>query len=186
MFNLVDMYKRQFHPHEDGYIFYPNRKGGGKFVTTAEYDAIMEQYASKFSWRPVAFMVFLFTFSNIVMIMLVGYLNLTQTIMYILLTFAIIILLGWTIWHSWAGHRMVKHKADIAPPRSWEQVQKDGRKSLGWPFILFLLFISIFIFIKAWIDPDRNILIWGQIVIFGVLIPVYLRMAYKKYRDEQS
>lgn len=152
MFNLVDMYKRQFHPHEDGYIFYPNRKGGGKFVTTAEYDAIMEQYASKFSWRPFASMIILF---------------------------------GWTIWHSLAGHRMVKHKDDIAPPRSWEQVQKDGRKSLSWPFILFFLFFSSFMFIKAWIDPDRNILIWVQIVVFGGIIPIYLWIAYKKYRDEQ-
>lgn len=183
MFNLIEVYKSQFQPYEDGYIYYPVAKSGGKFVTAEEYDAIINHYESKFAWRPYTLLLFSFTIVVIAIIFLVHYLNLSEAIMYILLSLTMVALFGYIYWYSRAGHRLVKNKADIMPPRSKTQVMKDGRKAISWSLIIFLLIVCGLWFFIAWTESDRGTSTWIRIVIFGTSILIYLWVAYKKYYD---
>jgi hypothetical protein len=183
VFDVSGAYSRQFTPVEDGYIYYPSRKGGGKLVTVEEYDNLVADWqriaGSRGRWKTVGVAVFailLWTLAGEV-------LALPEWWDWILTVACVAGLSGWLLWASLAPRRLVRDRPDIVPPRRALDVRREARATLTWPFVILMLFISGTVFIRTLSSLDRLPPWWAWLIGSGTFFGSYLWIALQKLRD---
>lgn len=186
MTEAVEIFKRRFTPYQDGYLIYPSRKGGGKFITSEEYERLVTD------WNRVAGRVGVFK-SSAVMIAVI--------IVWVLLTFALALpawthkvfigvtigtMMVWLLWASMAPRRLVRDREPVTPPRTAAEARKAGRAALNWRTVIFGLVWSGAIFVSTAVASERTLLAWAWLIGSGLLFCAYLWMVFKKVTDQRS
>lgn len=183
MFDPVGSFAKQFVPVEDGYLYYPSRKSGGKLVTLAEYEKLVADWqrtaGPKGRWKIVG-VVFLaiacwMTISSM--------LDLPKWTEDIIVYVSVAGISGWLLWASCAPRRLVKDREDIVPPGQPTESRRHARALLNWPFVIFGIILTGIVFCGSVNNPNPTIIQWLWIVGSGAMFGLYLWIALQKFRD---
>lgn len=185
MFGSMRPFTNQFAPFEDGYVYYPSRKGGGKFVSTAEYDRLLADWRRVAGVRPFLIAVGLMVFVMNLGIFAQVFLDLPFWINWVALAAIIAALFAWLMPPSLAPRRLVKSRPVVAPPRPPGQPQRQARALLPWPIVILVLVWSGSVFLNHIVSADRSPAWWAWTLGSGVLFGAYSWLGIQKLLDRR-
>jgi hypothetical protein len=183
MFDSIGAFKKQFTPTEGGYLYYPSKKCGGKLVTAAEHEQLIE------SWRKVAGRRGMWTVVSIVMLAIFVWTAISKLLSLpnwsdsIIVATSVIGISAWLLWASFAPRRLVRDRPAIAPPRPGSETRRQARALLSWRFIIFALLFSGVTFLGSLNSPGRDLKTWAWIIGSGAFFGLYIWIAIQKVRD---
>ena len=183
MFDTIGAFKKQFTRVEGGYLVYPSRKMGGKLVSDEEYEHLVggwERVAGRAGrWKAVgvAFAVIaLWTLlSDVVPLPKWGDTLITGAI--------VLAMSGWLLRASTTPRRLVNGRPTISPPRVAAEARGDARAALNWPFVAFALIFSGAAFLGSVTASERSPGGWAWLIGSGVMLGLYIWIAFKKLTD---
>lgn len=183
MFDVIDVFAKQFTPIDGGYLYYPSKKSGGKLVTAAEYDELVEGMR-KAAGRPAIWKVV-----GVVLLVILTWALISEAQSlpdwadWIVVAAVAIGISAWTIWASLAPQRLVRDRPFITPPRTALQAGREVRSLLGWRFIIFALLFSGFTFFGSLYSTERNFVSWAVLFGTGAIFGGYIWISVRKFRD---
>ncbi len=177
MIDAVRFFTAQFEPVEGGFLYYSSSKKGGKFVSQAEYECLVEGWKSATGGKRFWIMMAGF-FAAIVALStaedMYGLSALASRASTIVLVCLVVLYL---FWESFAPRRLVKNRPEIAPPRSEEENRDLARKSVPWTLVpSFLLLSGVALCFKLYEGPETWA-DWAWIAGLACLFFLYLRLA---------
>ena len=183
MFDTIGAFKKQFTRVEGGYLVYPSRKIGGKLVSDEEYEHLVEGWervaGRSGRWKAVGVI-----FAAIALWTLLSELVSLPNWGDSLLTAAIVLVMSlWVFWASTTPRRLVKDRLPITPPRVAAEARRDARAALNWPFVVFALFLSGATFFGSVTATERSPGRWAWLIGSGVMLGLYIWIAFKKLTD---
>ncbi|MCK0127925.1 hypothetical protein [Erythrobacter sp. F6033] len=183
MIDPVEAFENQFDPVEDGYIYYPSTKSGGKLVTPAEYDQLLRDWKSTAKGRRFWGMIGFVLASLLIATVFDTSVDLPDWFNSMLTIALVVLIMIWLFWNSFAPRRLVKGRPDHSPPRSREAVLKAAHEAVPWYLVIFVLVISGGIFGFSWYHGPESFADWGWLIASGAFLTSYLWLAYKKWTD---
>lgn len=157
MFNAERAFTLQFTPAKGGYVYYPSRHSGGKFVTEEEYERLLA------NWRRVAGIRGGWKTGGIAFLALLVWALVRQRLGmpnwtdWLVISVGVAAFSGWVLWASFAPRRLAMGRPDFAPPRPISEARRASRAALSWPFVIFALLLSGAAFFGALSSPNRAI-----------------------------
>lgn len=185
MFNAKGAFTQQFTQIDGGYLYYPSRKSGGKFLSNTEYEGLEADWL-----RVAGALGQLKAFGIMLMAALMWtlvhlWLTLPSWADWLLIAVGIAAFLGRALWASLAPRRLVQGRPDFAPPRPISEARRDARAAVGWPLVLVALLGSGAILFVLLSSPQRTIA-WGAWATgSGLFFIAYLWIAVEKVRDRR-
>jgi hypothetical protein len=183
MFDSMGAFAKQFTPVEDGYLYYPSKKGGGKLVTTEEYHELVE------GWRKVAGRPGMWKVVGVVMLAIFLWTLISKALSLpdwwdsITVAVTVIGMSAWLLWASFAPRRLVRDRPAVTPPRSISQARHQARALLNWRFVIFALLLSGLAFFGSLHSTERNFASWAWFIGSGAMLGGYIWIAIQKFRD---
>ena len=183
MFDSAGAFSRAFVPADGGYAYFPSAKSGGKFVTTAEYEALVADWRLRWSGWGFVKSVGVTVALLIILAGISVFFALPAWTAPVAITIVSAGLIGWVGWAAFAPWRLVRGRPDVLPPRSLAEVRRAGRASLGWPMIILGLLFSgtKFFGIVMGTVSDWRAVAGG--ILFGAMFAGYIAIASLKLRD---
>lgn len=179
VFDATNAFAKRFTPMDGGYLFFPSRKGGGKFVSSDEFTSLSARWKRVSDRRTVIILVAVVILCSI----LIDVFALPKWTNFALSVAVAVTLLAWVLWESAASRRLVRGRPDIAPPRSASQARREARALLSWPFVtLGLLFFGV-IFIATVSLAEWTLASIPWIAGTGFFFVCYVWIAIQKIRD---
>ncbi len=183
MFDPVSSFSKQFVPFEEGYLYYPSRKSGGKFVSHEEYEQLVAEWEAvagrRGMWKTTLAIIgcvfLVVTFQSI----FDGFEWLKDVSTWV----AVIALLARFVWYSMAPRRLVSGRPDAAPPRSPAASRRAARSLVSWGIIIWAFIASTAIFGLGLAAYPKSLLVWLWVAGSGAMSAGYLWAAIMKYRD---
>lgn len=177
------LFSSQFVPHEDGYLFYPGRKAGGKFVSNAEFQTLVAQWQS---FAGVAG-----TLKTVLAVILIIALGLVATDLfdvgewadYLAVCGAVAFVIARVMWASFAPWRLVAGRPDAVPPRQPALMKRQARAMVPWRMIIPVLIVSTGSFAFGVFVTPKTSADWIWLVGSGAIAATYGWIAIQKYRD---
>jgi hypothetical protein len=185
MSDRIDTFTRQFTPIDGGYLYYPSRKGGGKFVTAEEFETLASD------WHRVAGRAGMWKSVGLTTLVIVIWTLLSRTLAApgwadrAVAIACAAALSGWVLWASYAPRRLVKGRPDFAPPRAASAARREARAALNWPIVLMVLLFSGVALFARLISPEWTLGWWAWVIGSCVFFVAYLWIAFEKVRDRQ-
>jgi hypothetical protein len=183
MFDAVGAFKKQFTAVEGGYLVYPSRKVGGKFISAEEYDHLVSE------WERVAGRAGQWKMGGVIVAGIVtwtvisGALSLPDWSQTLMIAAVVVMVSAWLIWASTAPRRLVKDRVPITPPRSAGEARREARSALNWPFVLFALLLSGAAFLGTIIATERDFSTWVWLTGSGLMFVLYMWIGLRKLTD---
>ena len=183
MFDSTRAFTQQFESVEDGYVYYPSRKSGGKFVSTGEFEELLAD------WRRVSGTAGVLKVAGVICVAMLSWATLTvllnlpewaETLMMIVCVAAVIMWIGRA---ALAPRRLVKGRPDYLPPRTAAESRKAARGALTWPFVFSALFLTGILTLAGVVGFDGSISAWLWMLGPGALFGAYLCIVIQKSRD---
>lgn len=115
--DLISSFVEQFEPYEAGYLYYPSRRSGGKFVTSAEFEML------KWNWERVAGRRGVWLTVGVVLAICLGLAALIEwaappswvsQVVPLVIAFGLAVRIAWA---SFAPVRLGRGRAEVTPPR---------------------------------------------------------------------
>ena len=185
MFDSNGAFTKQFVPHDGGYIYYPSRRSGGKFVTAAEYERLAA------NWHRVSGRAGIWKIAGIAVITIAVWTALSSYFEFSelynqLMTYAMVAAIsGRLIWSSFAPRRLVSNRAAVVPRRPSAIARRDARGLLDWRFIVFGIAVTGILFVGCLITMQFTVRWWAGVIATGLLFGVYLWTGIQKIRDQR-
>jgi hypothetical protein len=183
MFDTVEAFKKQFTRVEGGYLVYPSRKVGGKLVNDEEYDFLVkrwERVAGRAGrWKTVGAIVLVVA----IWTLLGDLLSPPEWADSLMIGLIVIAMSAWLFWASTAPRRLVRDRAPVTAPRPAAEARREARAALNWPFVAFALLISGAIFFGSATADERTVGTWAWLIGSGLMLGIYLWVAFKKLAD---
>jgi hypothetical protein len=186
MFDAVGAFEKQFTPFEEGYLVYPSRRSGGKFITADEYKRLVADWkrvAGKAgTWKTVG------AVCAVVLLWAVLHeaFSPPEWTNSVFLGLVVAAMSVWLFWASWAPRRLVKDRLPVVPPRSLLEAQRHARAALDWPVVIFGLIASGGVLTGSVLTTERSLTSWAWLGGSGLLFVLYLWTALKKAIDTRS
>lgn len=183
MFDAIGAFEKQFTPFQEGYLVYPSRKSGGKFITADEYERLVTD------WKRVAGGAGIWKIVGVVFAAILLWTALgkvislpewAQNAFVGVVVAAISVFLFWT---SMAPRRFVRNRRAVAPPRSATEARREARDALNWQVVVFGLGLSGAVFFSTVSASERDLTTWAWLVGSGLMFGLYLWIALKKATD---
>ena len=183
MFDTTGAFKKQFTRVEGGYLVYPSRKIGGKLVSDEEYGYLVggwERVAGRSGrWKAIGV-----AFAAIALWTLMSDLvSMPEWGDSLLITAIVLAMSAWLLWASTAPRRLVKDRSPITPPRVAAEARRDARAALNWPFVVFALILSGAGFFGSVTATEHSPGTWAWLIGSGVMLGLYIWIAFKKLTD---
>ncbi len=183
MFSATEAFSKQFVPHEDGYVYYGSHKRAGKFVSKAEYDALVEQ------WEKVAGRRGQWKFAGITIVLIILWTVASDTLrlpeLYGQLALCAIVagVVVRYLWASFSPRRLVSSREALLPPRSKSQARRDTRALLDWRLIVLSLLLSGGALFDNLTALEWTTTVWAWIIGSGSMLGLYIWVAVRKLGD---
>ncbi|WP_155799918.1 hypothetical protein [Porphyrobacter sp. AAP82] len=183
MTDTKTLFSNQFVSHQDGYLFYPGRKAGGRFVSNAEFQALVAQ------WQSVAgFAGTLKTVLTVILIIALGMVvtdlfDVGEWAEYLAVCGAVAFVIARVMWASFAPWRRVAGRPDAVPPRPPALLKRQARAMLRWRMIIPVLIVSTSAFAFGIYVTPKTSEDWLWLVGSGAMAATYGWIAIQKYRD---
>ncbi len=183
MFDAQGAFKKQFSPFEDGYIFYPSSKSGAKFISSQEYEQLIDgwQHTSgrAGTWKNVAIVISALVVWQVVK----SYFEPPSWVDTVVLTTLLFAIAARVIWASFAPRRLVKDRKPVGPPRSVAKARAEARSVLSWPLIITVSVVSGAIFGGHLAHQDTSFTWWAWTIGSGLMCAAYFWIGIGKLRD---
>lgn len=183
MFDAVGAFKKQFTRVEGGYLIYPSRKSGAKFVSDEEYEELVagwERVAGRTGrWKAVAAVVAVIA----VWTLLSDMLSAPEWTDTLITAVVVVAMSGWLIRASIAPRRFVRDRAPVTPPRPAAEARREARAALNWPFVVLALLIFGLGFFGSLTSAERSLGTWAWLIGSGVMFALYLWIGFHKLTD---
>jgi hypothetical protein len=184
------MFARRFERVEGGYLYYPSGKGGGKFVTPAEYETFVKDYRRWVGgrFRP-GLMLWTLIGSAVAITGFAMVAGLFEDALNVLTVAAVVAVVGKLLWVYSAPYRALRRLPDATPPRSKADRARATRAMMPWPLLIFMSFVALFWFlvgIAVLIDgrtPSFGIVVWT--LVWAAVLVSLGRTAVQKYQDRR-
>lgn len=183
MIDQTKIFTKQFTPTDGGYIYYPSRKSGGKFVSAGEFERLLSDWEAVAGTRGMWKNACLVALPGLALIVINSLVDLPDWSSKAAAGFSVIGISAWLFWKSLAPRRLVRGRPDIVPPRSKAQVDREVRDLVGWPIIALSLVVCSILFWGALHSPSRGPVRWAVLIGSGIVLLQYLRVAFMKFRD---
>ena len=183
MFDAVDAFTKQFTPVDDGYVYYPSRKSGGKLVTADEYQKLVADWERTAGRRGVWKAAGLALVAVLIWTIISQSLALPDWTDWIPIIGCVAALSAWMLWASLAPRRLVRGRPDSTPPRRVSEARREARSMLSWPFVILVTVASGAVFIGCLSAPEPTIGWWARMIGSGLFFGVYSWIAVQKFRD---
>ena len=183
MLDPVSSFSKQFVPFEEGYLYYPSRKSGGKFVSHEEY----EQFVA--GWEAVAGRrgIWKITLAIIGCVFLIVIFQSTfdgsEWLRPVSTWIVVLAVLARFFWFSMAPRRLVSERPDAAPPRSPAASKRAARSMVSWDIIIWAFIVSTAIFGVSLAAYPKSLSVWIWVAGSGAMSAAYLWVAIMIYRD---
>jgi hypothetical protein len=185
MFDSTGTFTKQFTPFVDGYVYFPSRKAGDKFVSVEEYDRLVSNWrrvaGRGASWIWVGFGVVTLVLWTI----LCDILALPPWTSWIVITLSVAVMLGRLLRAGYAPRRLLASRPDITPPRPRSQARRQARAMIGWPIVVFGLLLSGAIFFSQLRSADRTPSWWAWVIGSGLMLGAYIWIGFQKLADRK-
>ena len=186
MFDATGAFTRQFTPVSGGYLYYPSRRGGGKLVTTDEYERLVSEWrrvaGNRGQWKTVGFsFLAIMVWAGVSQV-----LNPPAWTDSVVIAAFVATISAWIMWASWAPRRLVKSRPDFAPPRPGSKARREDRAALNWPFVVFILLFSGAIFVGSLVSDDAALTWWAWVIGSGLFFSMYVLIAFQKLMDRKG
>jgi hypothetical protein len=183
MFDAIGAFAKQFTPFEEGYLVYPSRRSGGKFVTADEYERLLTD------WKRIAGRAGIWKTVGAVCALIVLWAALDEALSLpewshdAFIGLIVAAMSVWLFWAAWAPRRLVKDRSPVVPPRSLAEAQRHARAALNWPVVIFGLIASGGVFAGCVSATEHSLtsLVW--LAGSSLLFVLYLWIALKKAID---
>ncbi|QLC23006.1 hypothetical protein HFP51_12905 [Parasphingopyxis sp. CP4] len=180
---IVDTFTKQFEPHGDGYIYYPSRREGGKFVTEKEHQDLLAEWkrtaTGRGFWISMLLIIGLVAIWSVFRLTFVvpEWASATVTIGIAVL---ILVRVGWA---SLAPRRLVKGRPDITPRRTLGEAQSQAARLMPWSMVIGVI-VGSGVIIGILLSSITGTWEWWAWTIGsgGVLIS-YVWIAVRKYQS---
>ena len=183
MFDTIGAFKKQFTRVAGGYLVYPSRKIGGKLVSDEEYEHLVggwERVAGRSGrWKSIGVIVAAIALWTL----LSDVVSVPQWADSLLTAVIVVAMSARLLWASATPRRLVKDRPVITPPRAAAEARRDARAALNWPFVVFALFLSGVAFFGTVTATEHSPGAWAWIIGSGVMLGLYIWIAYKKLTD---
>jgi hypothetical protein len=183
VFDEIGAFKKQFKRVEGGYLVYPSRKVGGKFVSEEEYQHLVA------GWERVAGPSGRWKFTGIIIAVIASWTLLGDAISLpewanSVFTVAIVLAAStWLFWASTTPHRLVKHRPSLTLPRSTAEARREANATLNWPIVVFMLILNGAIFVGSISVTARSPGVWAWLIGSGAMLGGYIWIAFRKLTD---
>jgi hypothetical protein len=183
MFDTIGAFKKQFTRVEGGYLVYPSRKTGGKLVSDEEYEHLVK------GWERVAGRSGRWKAIGVIVVIIALWTLLSDVVPLpewrdTFLTAAIVSAMSARLlWASTTPRRLVKDRPTITPPRMAAEARRDARAAINWPFVVFALLFSGAAFFVSVTATVRSPGAWAWLIGSGVMLGLYIWIAFKKLTD---
>jgi len=185
-FNPTEIYKRQFQPAEEGYLFYPRRNKGGKLLSHLEYEKLVLNYRRWIGTRFVPGLSVWFAFAGLIVIASISVMfDLPDQFIEISVYAMVAAFVAASLWLYLTPYRLTKNRPDVSPPRTKQEQMRLARSMMPWALLIWTIIIfgllSIIGIAAAITEPSIG---KGVFATFCTLFLIMgLRVAIQKYRD---
>jgi len=182
--DAIEIFERSFEPHGDGYLYHPG-KGGGRFVTKAEYEelrAYHRRWLDPRSWR---FLTILTVFLVLLM-MVMSQLNLSEDGKLVVIGVGVLPLIAYVFWVVCAPNRLVKDRPAIAPPKSAAERHRFARQIGDTRLGSLFTFGCAAVLIYCLAYPENTFRWWGWTLFCGAIVILSLVNAFQSWRDRRA
>jgi hypothetical protein len=186
MFDAVEAFEKQFKPYEDGYLFFPSSKTGGKFISEDEYAALVTDWTRVAGKRGILKIVATMTAAILIWSALESSADFPDWAEKAFVGAMVAALLARLYWASAAIRRPLMDRPDIAPPRTGSEARLAAQRRLSWPVVVFGILLCSLAFIPGLFATECTIGSWLWLVGSGTLLSGYLWIALQKWRDQGS
>lgn len=179
-------FKRRFHPTEQGFLFYPKAKGGGKLITQAEHDRMVSEFRRWVGGRFRPGLSLLVLFGAVLALALLSFaLRMSEQAMMISTWIILIPFLVGYYWLYSAPKRLVKDRPEVARPRTKVELGRATRFMMTWPIVAFGTGLSgLLAFAGLTASPSAGVIVWTGVWV--VVFLSYVRIAVQKIQDQRG
>lgn len=182
MFDTTKSFTKQFTPYEDGYLYYPSRKGGGRLVSEAEYQSLKANWqvavGTKGIWKIVGITV-------LVVALKVAFWPDAVVGSVVIWAMAPLIV-AHISWAASAPSRLVKGRPDIASPRPLAATKAFARSLIPWRMVIQGFLFSAGLFVLGLFHHPQTLLDWLWLIGSGTMCAASGWIGVQKFRDRKT
>lgn len=176
-------FSKQFVPFEDGYLYYPGRKSGGKFVSEDEYAQLLAQWEAVAGRKGLWKTSFVIMGCVLVALAVLAIFDGPDWLRTVFTYLAVAALVARYFWFAMAPRRLVNGRPDAAPPRSAAANKRAARSMISWTTIIWAFIVCAALFVAGLSAHPKSLAVWIWIAGSGAMGALYIWVAIMKYRD---
>ncbi len=177
---FIDL-ERYMAPYEDGYVYFPSAKSGGKFISRAEFEQLDADYRAmgrQFWAKSIGFWVAL--------ILVCGAIIGLHGPSWAASMVPVILIAAWAAWFlrpSLAPWLLVRKRPAILPPRGYRASQRVARDRYSWVRLGAISMLFLAMFVRVLLNEPDSLWRTFLLVIYGATVALQAWVAFEKLRD---
>ena len=183
MFDSIGSFSRMFVPFEDGYLYYPSRRSGGKFVTAAEFDTSVSEWRRIAGFGGIAKLVGIMVAAAFAFLVIADFLALPSWADEVFPIAISAALCAWLLRRAFSVMRFVRNREPVTAPRSVAESGRATRSLISWRMVIGIGLISGLIFVARLTHPEQTASWWMWLIGSGLMFGAYLLLGWRKLRD---
>jgi hypothetical protein len=180
-----DAFARLFTPFDGGYLYFPSKDAGGKFVTEAEYHALLTGHHATSGPKAMVKVVAAVVVAVAIGTLADDYFDAGGHIMTIAIWAVGLMVMAYFYWTSLAPLRLFKGRPDIVPPRPLADTKQIARSMIPWKHLLSMLLVSGLIFTVMLSASPKSPYDWLWVIGSGTFACLSAWIAVQKWRDRR-
>ncbi len=183
MFRSFGGFENLFTPVNDGYLYYPSLKTGGKLVTEEEYQNLVQQWARVTGPRATLRVIAIAFPAVVVSAIVMRSLELSEWGLLI----PILVVAGLfarVLPASRALARLVKDRPAITSPRPVSEARRQSRAMMSWPTTLLSMLMCGAFLVRAAQSYDETLTSSAVLVFWALMLAANVWTAIQKFRDQ--
>ncbi|MFQ5348204.1 MAG: hypothetical protein ACE5ED_10235 [Rhodothalassiaceae bacterium] len=182
--DALALLRRSFVPHDDGYLFYPTRWSGGRFVIKAEFDRMTACWERALGRRAL-WLLAGFAFLVLLLWSLVAPALEPPAWMEDALTSGLVaVIFGRILWVTTLPWRLVRGRPAIAPPRPAAGMRREMLGVFGWRIVILTLIMTGGLFARTLAAEGNGFGHWLAVAGSAFLFGLSLNLLVHKLRGD--
>jgi hypothetical protein len=183
MFGAEKIFRRQFTPHEGGYLFYPFVWSRGYLVTEEEFQKLCQDRKRSLGLSGMLRLWALALVLIIVCAAVAIFLEDERLLNAGSIASALAIL-AVVLWRSTTAIRLVRGRQPVAPTRNRIERERHSARVVGWPMMLVVFLLSVwFLFLSAILAYASPLIGVPILALFGFAFLRNTQVAWRKYAE---
>lgn len=186
MLDPIAVFTRQFTPRDGGHLYYPSRRSGGKFVTAAEFEQLVEEWERIVDGRGRWKMVGAACAAVLIIVFLSDFFDWPRWIDRMMVFPIVLGIAGRTFWASRAPARLVRSRPAISPPKPASEARREARAMFSWSSVTGMWVFTGAVFASWIFSREESQWRYAWTIGSGLIFLACTWIAIVKWRDRTS